>query len=101
MIDATMTWAPISSASGMTHQTACANQSAKLARSMSMSLPPQRFDNRRCQPAWDRSRDAHPGLSRKLDLDCRRRRTLGSIPDRCDQYWGKTMADPDLSPPQR
>jgi hypothetical protein len=37
--------------------------------------------------------------SRKLDLDRRRRSTLGSIPDRCDQYRGKTMADPDLSPP--
>ena len=63
------------------------------------SLPRQRFDNRRCQPAWDRSRDAHPGLSRKFDLDRRRRRTLGSIPDRGDQYRGKTMADPDLPSP--
>ena len=63
------------------------------------SLPRQRFDNRRCQPAWDRSRDAHPGLSRKFDLDRRRRGTLGSIPDRGDQYRGKTMADPDLPSP--
>src|ERR1700694_2704585 len=50
-------------------------------------------------PGGDRCRDAHASLARKLDLNCRRRRTPSAIPSRGDQHLGEAMSDPDLLPP--
>ena len=63
------------------------------------SSPRQRFDHSRRQSGRDRSRDAHAGLPRKLDLDRRCRRAPGVISGRRDQNLSETMADPKLSPP--
>ena len=63
------------------------------------SSPRQRFDHGRRQPGRDRSRDAHAGLPRKLDLDRRCRRTPGVISGRRDQNLSETMADPKLPAP--
>jgi hypothetical protein len=38
-------------------------------------------------------------LARKLNLNCRRRRTPSAIPYRGDQHLGEAVADPNLPPP--